>query len=275
MKYKFIALIFISISQSQISPLDLARLYSEEKNYNSAILEYKRYLFFNKQSNNSTTALLELYKSYQAIEDWPNAFSTIEKAYLSTNDDSLKDRIYIDKAILLISKGKIQRSEIILTKISKYTNYEKIKRESYYWLGLGHLYSCKWMEAKNIMKKYYGESYNQYLDSIFINSNKLDLKSPQRARLFSLFIPGLGQIYSKDYKNGMNSLILNSLTSYFLFNSIIDKKYLDALIIYYTPFERYYWGSSRNAELIANNYNQKISKQFAESVFNSILKIQD
>ena len=131
------------------------------------------------------------------------------------------------------------------------------------------------MEAKNIMKKYYGESYNQYLDSIFINSNKLDLKSPQRARLFSLFIPGLGQIYSKDYKNGMNSLILNSLTSYFLFNSIIDRNYWDALIIYYTPFERYYWGSSKNAELIANNYNQKISKQFAESVFNSILKIQD
>lgn len=275
MKYKFIALIFISISQTQISPLDLARLYSEEKNYNSAILEYKRYLFFNKQSNNSTTVLLELYKSYQAIEDWQNVFSTLEKAYLSTDDDSLKDRIYIDKAILLISKGEIQRSEIILTKISTFTKYEQIKRESYYWLGLGHLYSYKWSAAKNNMKKYYGASYNHYLDSIFINSNKLDIKSPQRARLFSLFIPGLGQIYSKDYKNGMNSLILNSLTSYFLFNSIIDKKYWDALIIYYTPFERYYWGSSRNAELIANNYNQKISKQFAESVFNSILKIQD
>jgi len=275
LKYKFIALIFISISQTQISPLDLARLYSEEKNYNSAILEYKRYLFFNKQSNNSTTVLLELYKSYQAIEDWQNVFSTLEKAYLSTDDDSLKDRIYIDKAILLISKGEIQRSEIILTKISTFTKYEQIKRESYYWLGLGHLYSYKWSAAKNNMKKYYGASYNHYLDSIFINSNKLDIKSPQRARLFSLFIPGLGQIYSKDYKNGMNSLILNSLTSYFLFNSIIDKKYWDALIIYYTPFERYYWGSSRNAELIANNYNQKISKQFAESVFNSILKIQD
>ena len=130
MKYKFIVLLFISISQSQISPLNLAQLYSEEKNYNSAILEYKRYLFFNKQSNNSTTVLLELYKSYQAIEDWPNAFSTIEKAYLSTDDDSLKDRIYIDKAILLISKDEIQRSEIILTKISTFTKYEKIKRES-------------------------------------------------------------------------------------------------------------------------------------------------
>ena len=275
MKYKFIVLLFISISQSQISPLDLARLYSEEKNYNSAILEYKRYLFFNKQSNNSTTVLLELYKSYQAIEDWPNAFSTIEKAYLSIADDSLKDRIYIDKAIMLISKGEIQRSEIILTKISKYTNYEKIKRESYYWLGLGHLYSYKWMEAKNNIKKYFGVSYNQYIDSIFINSNKLDLKSPQRARLFSLIIPGLGQIYSKDYKNGINSLILNSLTSYLFFNSIIDKNYQNSLVIYYTPFERYYQGSRSNAELIAKNYNQRISRKFAESVFNSILNIQE
>ena len=66
-----------------------------------AINEYGRYLFFNEESVNNTTVLIELYKSNQAIEDWPNAFSTIEKAYLSTDDDSLKDRIYIDKAILI------------------------------------------------------------------------------------------------------------------------------------------------------------------------------
>ena len=274
MKYKLIIIVFISFSHSQISPLDLASLYSKEKNYNGAINEYKRYLFFNKESNYNTSILIELYKSYQAIEDWSNAFSVIEKAYLSTDVDSLKDRIYIDKAIMLISKEEIQRSEIILTKISNYTNYEKIKRESYYWLGLVHLYSYKWMESKKNIKKYYGEPYYEYIDSIFYNSDKLDIKSPKRARLLSLFIPGLGQIYSKDYKNGINSLILNSITSYLFLNSIMDKKYLDTLIIYYTPFRRYYQGSRSNAELIANNYNQKISQQFAEFVFNSIIIIQ-
>ena len=115
MKYKFIVLLFISISQSQISPLDLARLYSEEKNYSEAINEYGRYLFFNEESVNNTTVLIELYKSYQAIEDWSNAFSIIAKAYLSTNNDSTKDRIYIDKVIMLISLGELQKSEIILT----------------------------------------------------------------------------------------------------------------------------------------------------------------
>ena len=274
MKYKFIFLLSLSIFQSQIFPVDLARLYSEEKNYSEAINEYGRYLFFNEESVNNTTVLIELYKSYQAIEDWPNAFSTIEKAYLSTDDDSTKDRIYIDKAIMLISTNEIQRSEIILTKISTFTKYEKIQKESFYWLGLGYLYSHKWADAKNNMKKYYGISYYQYIDSLFSNSDKLDIKSPKRARLFSLFVPGLGQIYSKDYKNGINSLILNSLTSYLFINSIIDKNYLDALIIYYTPFERYYKGSRSNAESIAKKYNQEISQQFAESVFNKILTIQ-
>ena len=203
-----------------------------------------------------------------------NAFETIEMAYL-TSDDSTKDRIYIDKAIMLISIGELQKSEIILTKIATFTKYDKIKRESYYWLGLGNLYSYKWSAAKNNMKKYYGESHRQYIDSIFSDADKLDFKSPIRARVLSLFVPGLGQIYSKDYKNGFNSLIINSITSYFLLNSIINKNYFESLIIYFTAFERYYQGSRSNAELIANNYNQKISKQFAESVFNSILKIQD
>ena len=152
MKYKFIFLLSLSIFQSQIFPVDLARLYSEEKNYSEAINEYGRYLFFNEESVNNTTVLIELYKSYQAIEDWPNAFAAIEKAYLSTDDDSTKDKIYIDKAIMLISTNEIQRSEIILTKISTFTKYEKIQKESFYWLGLGHLYSHKWADAKNNMK---------------------------------------------------------------------------------------------------------------------------
>jgi len=275
LRYKSIILLFISISISQINPVELARLYYNEGNYLESINEYKRYLFFNKNPVDKPAILIELYKSYQAIENWENAFSTLEKAYLSTDDDSLKDRIYIDKAIMLISIGELQKSEIILTKIATFTKYDKIKRESYYWLGLGNLYSYKWSAAKNNMKKYYGESHRQYIDSTFSDADKLDFKSPKRARILSLFVPGLGQIYAKDYKNGFNSLIINSITSYFLLNSIIDNNYFEILIIYFTAFERYYQGSRSNAELIANNYNQNISKQFAESVFNSILKIQD
>ena len=274
MRYKSIILLFISVSISQINPVDLARLYYYEGNYLESINEYKRYLFFNKNPVDKPAILIELYKSYQAIENWENAFETIEMAYL-TNDDSTKDRIYIDKAIMLISIGELQKSEIILTKIATFTKYDKIKRESYYWLGLGNLYSYKWSAAKNNMKKYYGESHRQYIDSIFCDADKLDFKSPKRARILSLFVPGLGQIYSKDYKNGFNSLIINSITSYFLLNSIINKNYFESLIIYFTVFERYYQGSRSNAELIANNYNQKISKQFSESLSNSILKIQN
>ena len=274
MRYKSIILLFISVSISQINPVDLARLYYNEGNYLESINEYKRYLFFNKNPVDKPAILIELYKSYQAIENWKNAFETIEMAYLAS-DDSTKDRIYIDKALMLISIGELQKSEIILTKISTFTKYDKIKRESYYWLGLGNLYSYKWSAAKNNMKKYYGEPHRQYIDSIFSDADKLDFKSPKRARILSLFVPGLGQIYSKDYKNGFNSLIINSITSYFLLNSIINKNYFESLIIYFTAFERYYQGSRSNAELIANNYNQKISKQFSESLSNSILKIQN
>ena len=37
--------------------------------------------------------------------------------HFSTDNDSIKERIYIDKAITLISEGELQRAEIILTKI--------------------------------------------------------------------------------------------------------------------------------------------------------------
>ena len=174
-------------------------------------------------SEHKTIVLIELYRIYQAMENFPNVFATIENAYTSTDNDSIKERIYIDKAIMLISKGELQRAEIILTKISAFSNYEKIKRESFYWLGIGQLYSYKWAESKNNMKKFYGRPYNTYIDSIFSNSDKLDLKSPKRARLFSLFLPGLGQIYAKDYKIDRREKILWGRT--ITISSIIKSRY--------------------------------------------------
>ena len=275
MRYSFFILFTFSIIRPQTLPLELARLYAGEKNYAASINEYNRHLFFNKRSSNNTKVLIELYNCYKATENWPKALVTVEKAYLSTNSDSTKDIILTDKAVILMSKGESYRAEMILTRISTFTKYKSIKNESFYWLGLCHLFSYKWLQAKNNFHKYYGKTYKQQIDSMFARSSQLDIKSPQKARVLSFVIPGLGQFYSKDYKNGINSLILNLLTSCLFFNSLIEKNYFDAIIIYYIPFERYYWGSSSNAELIAQNYNHKTNQKFANSVLESIANIQN
>ena len=275
MIYRLLILFFLSIIRPQISPLNLAKFYAEEKNFSAAINEYNRYLFFNKNSFNNTKVLIKLYNCYKDIEDWARALDVVEKAYFSTDNDSIKDLILTDKAIMLMSSGETSRAEIILSRVSTFTKYKSIQKESFYFLGICHLFSFKWLEAKNNFHKYYGPLYKQYIDSVFINTSQIDIRSPQRARILSLIIPGLGQFYSKDYKNGINSLLLNSLTSYLIINSLVDKNYFDAIFIYYTPFERYYWGSSRNAELIAQNYNQNQNRKFATSVLKSITNLQN
>jgi len=59
---------------------------------------------------------------------------------------------------------------------------------------------------------------------------------------------------------------LNSITGYYLVDSVIKKQYKDALISHLTLFERYYRGNRYNAEWIATSYNRRISSNYAANI---------
>jgi hypothetical protein len=89
------------------------------------------------------------------------------------------------------------------------------------------------------------------VDVLFEKNRKVDKISPKRAKIMSMIIPGLGQLYVGDIKNGLNSFILSvGLFSLGVRSAIINNP-LDAAISTLPWFQRYYQGGFKKAELIA------------------------
>ena len=83
-----------------------------------------------------------------------------------------------------------------------------------------------------------------------------------------MIIPGLGQFYAGDIRDGLNSLIISSAFMYLGINTALQYSFIEATSV--VPwFARYYMGGYNHAKIIMENRIEE--KQF--SIYQQILKI--
>jgi hypothetical protein len=89
------------------------------------------------------------------------------------------------------------------------------------------------------------------VNELFEKNKKISKISPKKAKVLSMIMPGLGQLYVGDVKNGLNSFLLSTgLLALGLRSAFINNP-LDAAIATLPWFQRYYQGGYKKAELIA------------------------
>jgi len=274
----FIYLIsFSCILHAQDLCLTTAEKYFEISNYDFAITEYKRFLFFNPNYEYAGNIYYNMGQAYKNQNKWPEAIDAIRKSISKTSRDSLKDERRISMAIINIAKPDYSSAEFELLRVAHFSKFPYLKRKAYFFLGVCYLYTERWQELHEALDHYFVDSLSicsNTVDSLILLSSDLKYKSPILAKWLSTFIPGSGQIYCGYIKNGLNALILNSITSYYFVDSLIKKRYKDALISHLTIFERYYRGNRYNAERIARTYNMRINSDYAKSILDYLSTIE-
>ena len=257
----------INILNAKDTALDYANYFCEIGNYENAITEYKRFIYFNPTDENISEIYYKIGLAYRNKGDWKNALDAFRKSSATTLTDSISDERRIIIATTQIAKGNYSAAEFELLKLSLFSKYPEVKRKAYFFLGVCYIYSFKWNEAEKSFTQYFSDSIpNRFskIDSLLAQAKNFKYKSPKLAKLLSTFLPGSGQIYAGNWLNGINALIVNGLTSYLLFDALFDQRYEDLLITNITLFERYYRGNRYNAENIAELYNKKASQKYAK-----------
>ena len=254
---------------SQDISLELAEYLFNKGNYNCAITEYKRFIFFNPTDEMKSEIYYKTGLAYRNEGYWEKALDAFRRSSAITQNDSIRDERRILIATTLIANKKYSTAEFELLKISLFSKYPKIKKKANFFLGICYIYSFKWNEASKSFRKFFSDNQQEFfinIDSLITEGKKIRYKSPKLAKWFSTFLPGTGQIYSGSWWNGINALIINGLTSYLLFDSICDKRYKDVLITNITLFERYYKGNRYNAEKAAESYNKRKNQKQAKLI---------
>ncbi len=226
----------------------------ELKNYRLALKEYQRVLFFNTGEN-----LDYIYNRIASIYFingyYPEAAYNFERAYKTTGNNRLKTEYIFKKASCYMLDKKFRMALFELMNLPDSTDTQYNNRKNFYFAV------CHWgLEEFEKSEKYFlniipdnRPKDKEKIILLFAKKKNLYRPNPKTAKIMSMILPGSGQIYSGDLKNGLNSMIL---TGGFVILAVYMTEYytfFDAFLTAAPWFMRYYQGGFQKAKQIATH----------------------
>ncbi|MCF6240612.1 MAG: DUF5683 domain-containing protein [Bacteroidales bacterium] len=239
-------------AQNLEESLSFADKQFELKNYSLALKEYQRVLFFN-DGKNLDYIYHQIAKVYFINGYYQDAARNYELAYKTARDDSLKTEFIFKKAACYMLEHKFRLAIFELMNLPDSSDIQYNNRKNFYFAV------CYWgLEEFEKSKKYFLSiipenrvGNREKITLLFSKKKKLYRPNPKTAKIMSMILPGSGQIYSGDIKNGLNSMVL---TGGFVILGIYMNEYytfFDAFLTAAPWFMRYYQGGYQKAEQIA------------------------
>lgn len=268
------SLIFFFLNLSLHHPvLAFAEGLAQAGNYEAAITEYKRFICFSADSNATGEIWREIARLYQKQSDWSNAVKALNHALTFTSDESLGAELKIEMGITFLVAKNYSAAEIELLRVATFADAPAIRSRAYFFLGVCHLYQQNWDEAQKAFASAFESTTVEcrLVNSIFSEENRPRKLSPELATWLSTFLPGAGQIYCGDWRNGLNALLVNGVFGYLLVSSIVNQQFANALITYLPLFQRYYFGNRNRAGEIAIARNEARGRRYCQYILNALV----
>ena len=256
--------------QAEVSPVALADHYVKLKNYDAAITEYKRFLFFQPDDDRVPEIYHRIGILQRNLGLLREAIDSIRQAVIRTSDKEQKSEYRINLAVTLIANKDYDLARLELIKVLIRNPSEALYKRTLFLQGVTYTYQFRWEEAHETLKNY---SQDEKLDELFQKTDNLPYKSKLVAKILSGILPGSGQIYSGNWKSGLNAFALNSAFGYVTVDSILDQNYVDAIMWTYFIFQRYYQGNLYRAGRAVDEYNDEVNRSFADSILTRLQEI--
>ncbi len=244
-------------------------------NYYDAITEYNRYLFFHTDALDQSDIHYKMGLCYKNMGDWDTAIEYIQLSAATAPDNIVRDQRRIDVAIIYTARGNYGMSEFLVTKIGLFAKDRETKRRYLLIATMNYIYTFQWEKARTSYIDYLSFAPNASEEKHFCSVTNLlmeaqgeKLKSERLAKWLSTFIPGLGQIYSNDWRNGVNALALNSATTYFSID-LLWKRSPDAYTVSLFWW-RYYAGQRFHAGRIASEKNHQKKLEYQSKILRAL-----
>jgi tetratricopeptide (TPR) repeat protein len=233
----------------------------ENEQYDFAANYYQRVLFFDSEKKYSDSYLF-LADCFFKKNDFVKAAEYYDVAYNIIQNDSLKKEIVFRKASCFLIQHNYDQAIEELFKLPDSLS-TTFKQKKYFYSGVSYF----GMEEYDKSEIYFSscidasdEKAQTQLKEQFVKVRKIHHLNPKVAKILSVILPGAGQFYSGDIKNGLNSLLLNSAFVILFVVTAQNYSLFDAFISVFPWFERYYLGGVQHAGEIALE-KEKLKKQ--------------
>lgn len=232
-------------AQNANQTLEIAHKQYLDGCFEEAVSNFRRVLFFEPQL--SGQIYQELGECYLQTKNYTKARYYFNTASNIAANDSLKTEIQFRIVASYILEDKLAMAENELLGFDVVQNSYLHKMHAFY-------YGTILFKKQNIDAAYQQfkvltvENDTTILYLLFKKAKKINSKKPVFAMALSVGLPGLGQVYAGDWKDGLNSFILNCGTTALYFYVIKNYSLLDAVISIMPWWHRYYVGGFNNAK---------------------------
>ena len=249
----FLFTITFSYSQTLEETFAYANEQMQQQEYENALGAYQRALFFDKKLGDNI--YYNLAECHFKLNHFEQASKYYDLAYYAALNDSLKFDALFHKTNCLLLLHNYKNALIELLSLDdSLPQYWQSKK--YFYFGIAYFGLEDFDNAENYFEKT-DPSQKSDIENIFVQNKKVSKINPKTARILSIILPGLGQLYCGDVRNGINSFILTSgffaLAIYTMFTYSIVEAFVSVL-----PWlQRYYLGGFQSAATIAQRKKEE------------------
>jgi hypothetical protein len=218
--------------------------------YWGAITEYKRLIFLNSKDTVAPLAWERIGLCHRELGELDLSVRALQISIDITDQIVIKDDRRISLAVSHLAAGEMSAARIILAKIHAFSQDCHVKSRATFWLALCAALDADWNGLREHLgsEEFPGDSVaKEGAMSLLESMLAKDLKNPQKARILSYVIPGLGQLYGGHPLAAVHALAVNCVTGYVFYSTITST--FGALEVLSSLFllHRYWSGSADRA----------------------------
>ncbi|MFH1319814.1 MAG: hypothetical protein ABII90_04065 [Bacteroidota bacterium] len=200
------SLCLLSIAKAQ--DIHQMKKFSEEQfnkgNYQLALKEYQRILLFDNEKEYN-----ELYSKIASIHylvsDFDLAFKYYDFAMRVENNDSLRFELALKKTLCNFNQDNYFSALTELFDLPDPHNEYLQKRKNLY-MGICYFGLNDYENSREFLAALLDSASITKINDLFLDFDRFNRKfRPRKVELMSMFLPGLGQIYTGELLSGLNS----------------------------------------------------------------------
>ena len=257
---------------AEVSPLSLGSHFLKLGNYDAAITEYKRFLYFHPEDPRAGETYRNIGFAYREQGHWQEAVAAMRAAVQHTSNREEKSEYQLELAVILIANQHYDLGRLELIKVTMQNPSAPLYRRALFLQAVAFIYQFRWEEAREVLQNY---ARDEKLSTLLENAVKTPQKSARVAKVFSAIVPGAGQVYAGNWRNGLNALVLNGIFGFLTVDAVLDRHYLDAVLWGGTIFSRYYRGNIFRAEEAVKRFNLQESLRASEALLQRLQEVAD
>lgn len=269
-----ISIIFSSVVLRASYTVDSALIFADEQylkgNYKLALKEYQRISFHTDYSD--PFFQLRLANCYYKNGEWATARNYYDQIFRITQQDTLLVEAKLKKISSLIVEDQYKLALIDLFGLPD-TTYQKYDQEFNLLFAICYYGLEDFEESKRYFQVMVAESVSaqEEIELLFANKKLMERPKPNVAYILSIVLPGLGQTYSGNVGDGLNSFVLTESFVILAFFIAYEYTIVDAILSALPWYQRYFLGGLDNAKEMALIERKKRRSQVYKSVLDVVV----